>query len=182
MSQYGRELQMFILGEIRTDDWRSEWRIGEERRRAEEMGKRVFVAAPQIKARQERKPRVIFNPSRVCEFDGCETKIRRCNLTGRCVHHCLPRPKATPKPRTICPYTGCEHKLRTTNQHGICSLHFAMFRRLIHQDPMAMCKTCGKRIRRETKFGLCRMHARPLHSKLNNVRKKVCRHQLKQAA
>lgn len=52
MSQYDIELHKFISGEIRTDGWVSDWRREQEQRRAEEMGKRVFVAATQIKRRQ----------------------------------------------------------------------------------------------------------------------------------
>ena len=49
----------FINGEIRTDGWKSEWRREQERRRAEEMGKRFFVRMPEIKIvrRQTRKDR-----------------------------------------------------------------------------------------------------------------------------
>lgn len=178
-----RELYLFAQGETRTDGWKSEWRLEQERRRAEEMQERKFVTAAQIKVRQERKERKPSStPSRVCEFDGCSTKIRRFNKTARCIHHCLPRPKATPRPVALCPYTGCGNKLRSSNRNGVCWEHYFMFRRLIHQDPMAMCKTCGKRVRRETKFGLCRIHARSLHSKLGNALKKERRAELKRAA
>jgi hypothetical protein len=39
MSYYGAEIHKFILGELRTDEWKSDGRREQERRRVEEMGK-----------------------------------------------------------------------------------------------------------------------------------------------
>jgi hypothetical protein len=180
------KFQLFLDGKIRSDGWVSPWRREQERRRNEEAMRPRIITAPQIKARQERKPKVVKErkpiapptPPRFCGFGDCQTRIRRANKTGRCIHHKL---KAEPKAVTVCPYTGCKNKLRVSNKHGICCVHYRMFRRLIHQPPLAMCKQCGKRVRRKTMFGLCRAHARPMHSKLFNVRRRE-RRELRRAA
>jgi len=56
MSWYATELHKFVIGDIRTDGWKSDWRREQERRRAEEMGERKFVRMPEIKIVQK-KPR-----------------------------------------------------------------------------------------------------------------------------
>src|SRR5438270_14091888 len=53
MSQYGAELHKFIIGDKRTDGWKSPWRIKLERDMAEDAAKpRPIVKAKQIQVRQ----------------------------------------------------------------------------------------------------------------------------------
>lgn len=179
MSQYGKELQMFIMGEIRTDGWKSSWRIGEERRRSEEMGKRVFVAAPQIKARQERKPRVVISPARRCEFDFCIAKIRRCNKTGRCDAHPLKRPPM--KTGYQCP--ACDGAVRKT-KFGLCKGCQAKYRRLIEQTQVKICveKDFRYLLNTNSVYANCPKHSRAERTAKEVIRQKTARLELARAA
>ena len=53
MNFYALDLHKFILGELRTDGWKSQWRKDLKRRMQEEAYKPI-VKAEQIKARQEK--------------------------------------------------------------------------------------------------------------------------------
>lgn len=84
MSYYGVEMHKFISGELRTDDWKSDWRREQERRRIEEMGKRQFVAAPPRKRIQVQR---ISDPDHRREIVRNSLQKRRIRLKaeGICV-------------------------------------------------------------------------------------------------
>jgi hypothetical protein len=78
MSQHGAEFHRWLNGEFRTDGFQSEWKKGQLRRRAEEMGKRQFVSAPQTKARQV--TRTYSDPERQREKVRTSLQRRRLRL------------------------------------------------------------------------------------------------------
>lgn len=73
-----RGFQRFVAGELRVDGWMSDWRREQERCRAEEMGKRVFVAATQVKRPQI--ARVYSDPDRQREVVRKSLQKRRLRL------------------------------------------------------------------------------------------------------
>lgn len=169
---------MFLL-EKPEIEWKSEWRKEQERRRAEEMGKRKFVTAPQIRERQVRQP-VVKRPVRIYlkrTCDVCPEPIRHDNKTGRCVHHKLERPQPL-KESYQC--GSCDKPIRKT-EFGVCKKCFTRYRRRIQQN-RPRCLECQTIIRCRTKYGLCRKHARPYHTRDANERRRLIKLELKAAA
>lgn len=155
MSQYGKEFHRWLNGEFRTDGFRSDWHKDQLRRRAEEMGQRKFVTAPQIKRRQERRSKPV-GPARKCEC--CEEKIRRCNKTGRCGKH--PMEKRLPM-RTDYRCGCCDKSIRKT-AFGICKGCFYRYRRVIEQDRVRVCAEprCLYSLNKNNTHAKCRKHSR----------------------
>lgn len=163
MSYYGAEIHKFILGELRTDEWKSDWRREQERRRVEEMGKRQFVAAviaPQIKVRRERKPKAAPKTKRLRSNAWRENdRLRRaewrtaglCQDCGRepmlgrhcCVTCATRRRSYYAKKAGIQLNTEailgrtckeCGKLLNANNRYGYCGVHYKSMRRVIYRD------------------------------------------------
>lgn len=168
-----RDIQLFVKGEIRSDGWISDWRIDLERRRKEDLGKRKFVTAPQIIARQARtrvtrptpKPRVKAVP-RTCEV--CSTVIKTDNKTGRCIHH---QSKRIQKVKSLCPR--CETPMRAHNKFGICTGCYQKYRRLISQEVIKMCDECPAQLRSNNITGKCMKHAYSVHRRTENASRRA---------
>lgn len=183
MNYYQLELHKFIIGDLRTDGFKSDWRREQEKRRAEEMGKRIFVTAPQIKERQKRRAPFSLagqacrmkRASRKCEV--CETEIRHNNKTGRCCRHKRPGIKPAAQ-KYKC--GACDKPMRKT-VFGVCKPCFTRYRRRIEQHH-DRCAECGCIIRKNTKFGLCVKHSKPLHAKAWKTTRKMRRIELRRAA
>jgi hypothetical protein len=183
-----RDIHKFTMGELRVDGWKSPWRIEQEGRRQEEMGRRQFVSAPQIIERRRTyyrradAKRSMRHGSRECEL--CPTIIRKDNITGRCSTH---KPFRQPILRSHCPYTGCENLLNHKNLYGICKKHFLEFRGRLRQKMVRICAEpgCGLVIRPDCTITRCRKHARPERRVIENARMRKVRElerQLKKAA
>lgn len=176
MNEFDRGLRQYVLGMTRVDGWKSDWRREFERRLKEEAARpRPPLPAPrreppQIRVRQvrvqsrKRKPnREYFK--RVCEV--CGTRIRNDNKTGRCIHHKLERPQQL-KEEHHC--GACNKPIRKT-EFGVCKPCFTRYRRRIQQN-RPRCTECNTIIRSKTKYGLCRTHARPIHTRVSNALRK----------
>lgn len=88
MSYFGSEMHKFVIGDLRTDGWKSQWRRDTEAWIEAHKYDKVTVTAPQIRSRQKRQPgqkRTTRHGSRQCEV--CPTIIRKDNLSGRCILH-----------------------------------------------------------------------------------------------
>lgn len=164
MSEYGREFHKFVMGEIRTDGFKSGWRIEQERRRAEEMGKRQFVTAPQIVVRQKResrprgpqKPRAkrIERPSKwgipsgssPAEYGRIARKTwRDASLCGSCGQPAV-------KDRYSCP-SCMERKAK----YYCKSVKKEYVPRVVVQK---FCKDCNVPLKSNNSYGYCRAHYR----------------------
>lgn len=182
MSQYGKEYHKFVMGEIRTDGWVSDWRLQQERRRTEEMGQRQFVKSPQIKDVRVYVPK--NSTPRECTV--CGSGIRQSNKTGRCgKHKIFIQPK--PNQRAVCPYTGCPNLLNHKNTNGICKQHFFKFRARIRQQIVRACADpgCNALLNPKTRFDKCRAHAGAERQAVENARMRKVRErerELKKAA
>lgn len=168
-----RDIQLYVKGEIRNDEWISDWRRDQEQRRKDDLGKRKFVTAPQIVARQARtrvirhapKPRIKAAP-RVCER--CTTVIKTANKTGRCIHH---QPRRVQMVKSLCPF--CDAPVRAHNRLGICSKCRGKYRRLIEQGPIKLCDECPTRLRSNNTTGKCMDHAYSVHRRTENASRRA---------
>lgn len=158
MSYFGTEEQKFLNGEIRTDGWKSGWRLEQERRRKEEMGKRQFVTAPQIKQRQDRPKVQGPHNATPGTCDVCGTGIRQGNKTGRCGKHPMKRQFM----RTDFKCAACDEPMRKT-EFGICKTCFIRYRRRIVQSPVRVCAepNCFHSLNKNNTYTKCRNHSRP---------------------
>lgn len=168
-----RELYQFVIGELRTDGWVSDWRKEQERRRAEDV--RTFVTAPQIKARQER---VIIK--KFC--DGCGKGVKSNTKSGLC-HPCSRKRAKCACGRTVynkgisatqcreCFHRGnrkvcalCPAMLNASTACGLCKIHYRKYRHFIHQEEKVKCSDCDTMILKKNRFGKCMKHAKNLYN------------------
>jgi hypothetical protein len=177
MNFYKLELHKFILGEHRTDGWKSDWRKDLERRMAEDklkpIVKRPKIEVKRVQSMKKKPNRFYFK--RECSV--CAEPIRQDNKTGRCIKHKLERPQ----PLEVAYACGaCNKSIRKTT-HGICKKCYIKYRRRIEQrNPR--CAECGIVIRMSAKYGLCRKHCEPIYKKNEKLVRKMRRQELKKAA
>lgn len=174
MNEFDRDLRQFVIGAVRVDGWKSPWRREFERRSAEEAERPArIVHAPQIRARQVRVQSLKKKPNREYfkrECEVCGKKIRQTNKTGRCIHHKVERPQSKELTQSYS-CGSCGKPIRKT-KYGVCKPCFIRFRRRILQN-RPRCAECNTIIRSKTKYGLCRKHARPVHTRATNAMRRA---------
>jgi hypothetical protein len=161
------------------DPFRSEWRLEQERRRAEEALKAPrYAYAPQIVARQERIASTM--PRKKCE--GCNKDMRAGTKSAKC-HNCTRDREKCECGKTIyagnttgkcmacfkrkkCAVADCDKLLNANNEYGVCKPHYQRMRRSIHQHPMVKCADpgCQSMVRPSNLFGKCRIHSRRFYA------------------
>lgn len=183
---------MFLLPKPEVE-WKSPWRIEQERRRAEEAGRRTLITATQIQTRQER-PKQCRNqrvtPTKFC--GGCGKGVKSNTESGFC-QPCLRKRDKCACGRTIykgnslsqckqchirdtrkkCPL--CPNMLNASNAYGLCKPHYAKYRRFIHQDQLSICADCPRLINRDNKFGRCVKHAKNFYLRDQRAKAKLKR-------
>lgn len=175
MNEFDRDLRQFVLGQARVDGWKSDWRKEFERRSMEEASRPKSIKQAlqtlvrRVRAKQLRVQSLKKKPNREyfkrdCEV--CGAKIRNTNKTGRCVRHPAERPNRQQlKQAYFC--GACDKQIRKT-LYGVCKPCFIRYRRRILQN-RPRCVECNTIIRSNTKYGLCRKHARPVHTRVANA-------------
>jgi hypothetical protein len=88
----------------------------------------------------------------ICSIEGCDTRLRRNNSTGRCQEH-----RYIGEGMGTCHADGCTTKLRKDNQDGFCTVHKSPTARA----PERTCAAagCEKRLRIDNRSGYCVDHA-----------------------
>lgn len=150
--------------------WKSPWRLEQERRRAEEMGSRIFVTAPSTVKTQPLSRYIARSPAQFCSSCGkgmrkgckraqcnnCFTERPRC-ACGKTIYkggslaeckECFHRSQ-----RVKCPI--CPRFLNARNSYGLCKPHYQKYRRFIQQDQLSICLDCPRLINRDNKFKRC---------------------------
>lgn len=169
MSWYETEIHKFVIGEIRTDGWVSDWRREQERRRKEEMGKRVFVRMPEIKIVRPKKAR----PSRAKPRPGFTGMGVPTGMTNVEYNKYLRRLRRS---QGMCGSCGAI-ALKGSYSCAACLEKKAIYYCKKMGKPYVpktvermSCKDCGKLLKSNNHYGYCQAHYRKR------------RHQLKQAA
>lgn len=123
-------------------EWKSPWRLEQERRRAEELLAPQYIPAPRPAAVQKRKR--IYEPKKRCE--GCNKEMRAGTKSSKCAK-CLKRREKCPCGKTLyvkrsyedlcftcheavvralrprCDEDGCQAVLQPNNQYSKCHKH-----------------------------------------------------------
>lgn len=163
-----QQLHKFVIGELRTDSWKSDWRKEFERRSAEEKHKPApMVAAPQIKARQRKAVPL----AKRCE---CCKKIMRAGTASDLCQPCRRR-------REHC---DCGKVLKRTWPHPICALCLKTAEREVRTVHMRKCAEpgCDRILNRNNTLPKCLRHAAELRSAMNTERARQKRRLLRMAA
>lgn len=88
-----QDFHRFVIGEIRTDGWKSEWRIEQEERRKNQVfrpvAKEINPAPDKNKRRVRIKPvRPFWTPEpKKCNEPGCDKVLRRHCMWDKCRAH-----------------------------------------------------------------------------------------------
>lgn len=88
----------------------------------------------------------------VCSVDGCEARLRRSNIIGRCQEH-----RYIGADMGTCGQEGCENRLRRDNRIGYCEDH--KYRTAREPERFCVAEDCGRQLRADNESGYCPGHA-----------------------
>jgi hypothetical protein len=180
------ELHAFVVGQLRTDGWKSPWRIDLERRMAADAN-RTSVIRHQPQAKRVRSKEYMHdlylkrkakrdaeNPRPTCSR--CDGLILRTNKIGLCMdcrgleRRSSNRQKAKRPPRTC---SMCDTRISWGNKSGVCTKHYHKAKRVVEMGPRPNCVECGAEIYRRNKLGKCRKCSLPFYKAAWREKKKL---------
>lgn len=194
MSQYDRELHLYIIGERRAegDGFKSPWKLDLEQWQKDhpsQLRPKPVVKAKTPKPRYKAKIRV-YAERRECVREGCHNWLRSSNKSGRCrVHRGFNRPPAIVRTCQL-----CANRIQSNNKSGRCTEHSyrgklfscvactnrvkiqgATCRPCVRaQNKLRTCQHegCAERLNSRNSEGLCRWHGRHAY-KCRNIRREA---------